>query len=175
MSDGRLDRLAAALSRLSLAVGAGLLWLMVTFILAQIVGRGLGLSIVGADELATYAMVGLIFVGLAHTHAAHAHIRVELLIGRLPRRWARQADIAAHLTAAGFVAYFTAQAAGLAARSAAAGAMTSGLLPIPLGLVQSLIWIGGAMYLAQLLLGTAMLVRRLAAPLAPHTLTEQEF
>lgn len=170
-----IKTMTSAVSRLSFGLAALSIWLMVCCILAQIFGRALGYSIVGADEVATFAMVALIFLGLAHTHSQHNHIRVELVIGRLSSKAACVFDIAAHLTAVAFVAYFTWQVAAMAQHSAESGARTTGLLSLPLALVQSLIWIGSAMYALQLILSMIMLVTKAEQPLSAHDLTEQEF
>ncbi|MEA2117766.1 TRAP transporter small permease [Halovibrio sp. HP20-50] len=44
----------------------------------------LGLRITGVSEIASYLLVGATFLGLAYTFVHHAHIRMTLLITRLP-------------------------------------------------------------------------------------------
>ncbi|MAM83523.1 MAG: hypothetical protein CL472_02460 [Acidobacteria bacterium] len=171
----QLDRAGHILSRMSLLAGAFAIWAMVAFILVQIVGRAAGLSITGADELATYAMVGLIFLGLAHTQATGAHIRVELLTRVLPDAIRKPLSVAVYLTATVFAAGFAWQTSALAAASWSSGAMTTGLLAIQLGLVQSLIWVGAAMYAAQLLIALIRLLATGSAEIETHALVEQEF
>jgi len=65
-----------------LALLLGLFVLLV--ILAQVVGRFLGFVVPSALELAGFATAGLIFLGLGPTFRAGGHIRVELLLRRLP-------------------------------------------------------------------------------------------
>src|SRR4051794_23834160 len=55
-------------------------------VLAQIVGRLLGILVPSADDFAGYAMGASVFLALAHTLRAGGHIRVSLIIDRLGPR-----------------------------------------------------------------------------------------
>jgi len=39
-----------------------------------------------ADEIASYLMVGIVFLGIPHTLSQGAHIRIDILIGLMPKR-----------------------------------------------------------------------------------------
>ncbi|WP_298829308.1 TRAP transporter small permease [uncultured Piscinibacter sp.] len=58
-------------------------------VLLSILGRQLHFNIPGIDAYAGYLMAGAGFLALAHTLKRGEHIRVTLLIGRLPARWQR--------------------------------------------------------------------------------------
>jgi len=59
---------------------------MVLLITVDIIGRALGNATMVADEVSRYMLVGIIFVGLAHTQRAERHIEVDLLTRYLPQR-----------------------------------------------------------------------------------------
>ncbi len=86
-----LYRLGAWGAALCMVTICALVALQVTFrvldTLLVLVGlRRLGLGITGLSEIAAYLLVGATFLGLAYTFVHHAHIRVTLLISRLPAR-----------------------------------------------------------------------------------------
>ncbi|TBH15445.1 TRAP transporter small permease [Thermus thermamylovorans] len=137
-----LARALEGLFRLSelLAALMGLFILLV--ILAQILGRQLGFVVPSALEMAGFATAGLIFLGLAPTLRAGGHIRVRLLLGRLPpgpRRLAEGLALGLALLAA---LYATWQAWLRVAESYRFGDLAPGLLPLPLWLPQSFLALG---------------------------------
>ncbi|GAB5602207.1 TRAP transporter small permease [Thermus sp. FJN-A] len=123
-----------------LAALMGLFILLV--ILAQVAGRYLGFVVPSALEMAGFATAGLIFLGLAPTLRAGGHIRVGLLLRRLPpgpRRVAEALSLGLGL--------LTALYAGLQAwlrvgETYRFGDLAPGLLPLPLWLPQSFLALG---------------------------------
>ncbi len=82
----RLD----ALYRACGLIAAAFLLLLLVIIVAQMVSRWSGHVFTGATYYAGYCMAGSVFFALAHTLDRGAHIRVNLLLLRLPpgpRRW----------------------------------------------------------------------------------------
>jgi len=123
-----------------LAALMGLFVLLV--ILAQVVERFLGFVVPSALELAGYATAGLIFLGLAPTLRAGGHIRVGLLLERLPpgpRRAVEAGALLLGLLASLFAAY---HAWAKAAESYRYGDLAPGLLPLPLWLPQGFLALG---------------------------------
>ena len=62
-----------------------------------------------ALEFSGYLLVAVVFLGLAYTHEAGAHIRVDFLIKRLPERmlkWFKVIDSIVFLSYAVFLGYF---------------------------------------------------------------------
>jgi TRAP-type C4-dicarboxylate transport system permease small subunit len=55
-------------------------------IAAQVVGRQFGITLNGADDLTAFAVAGSALLPLAHAFRHGAHIRVDLIIGRLSGR-----------------------------------------------------------------------------------------
>lgn len=122
---------------------AGLLVVFIfVIILAQIVGRQLGFAIPSANELSGFAMAGAVFLALAPTLRAGAHIRVGVLIRRLrggARRGLELSVGAFSLLASG---YATLQLWRLVLDSYAYGDLAPGLLPLPIWIPQSLLAVG---------------------------------
>jgi|GEM_PF-500718 len=151
----RADACFDALALFSGIVASAALVFMAASVLAQIFGRAAGLSIVGADEMATYAMIVMLFSGLAHTHHHGAHLRVELVVEHFTNRTLVAVRAAALLVAIAFLSVFVWNTFGLSMTSLKRGSLASGLLPVPLWIPQSTLWLGAGLY-------WLMLVRSLA-------------
>ena len=57
--------------------------LIAVFVVANVFGRQLGITVKSADEFAGYCMTAASFLGLAATFRDRIHVRVTLLIDRL--------------------------------------------------------------------------------------------
>lgn len=145
------ERALAGLFRLAeaLALLMGLFILLV--ILAQVLGRYLGFVVPSALEVAGFATAGLIFLGLAPTLRAGGHIRVGLLLGRLPPGARRVAEaVALGLGLLGSL-YATWQSWLRVVESYRFGDLAPGLLPLPLWLPQSFLALGLSFFTLALL------------------------
>jgi len=131
-----------ALYRGSGVVAAGCLALIAGLVLTQIVGRMAGVLVPGADDLASYALVATSFLALAYTLKAGGHIRVALLLRRLPPRPRRLAEFGALALGSAITLYFAWFAIELTWLSWRFGDMSQGVLPIPLWLPQSVMAAG---------------------------------
>jgi TRAP-type C4-dicarboxylate transport system permease small subunit len=114
------------------ALAAVFLVAIAVLILAQIIGRQVGLIVPSATELAALCMAATTFLALAPTLRAGGHIRVGLFIGRLGRRPRRAVELWCLAVALFLVGYFAWYAADLAWSSYRRGRVTPGLLPVPL-------------------------------------------
>jgi len=87
-----LIRTLVGLQRLML--GASALAMVAAFgcVMAGIVGRQLGLNIPGLDAYAGYAIAAALFLALPEALRRDRHIRVTLLVQRLPRAGRRAAE-----------------------------------------------------------------------------------
>jgi TRAP-type C4-dicarboxylate transport system permease small subunit len=146
-----------ALYRVSGVVAAACLALIACLVLAQIVGRLAGVLVPGADDLAGYALVATSFLALAYTLKGGGHIRVALLLRRLPPKPRRLAELGALALGTAITLYFTWFAIELAWLSWRFGDMSQGVLPIPLWLPQS-VMAAGLIILAVALLDELVLV-----------------
>jgi len=131
-----------ALYRGSGVVAAACLALIAGLVLVQIVGRMAGVLVPGADDLASYALVATSFLALAYTLKGGGHIRVALLLRRLPPRPRRLAELGALALGTAVTLYFTWFAIELTWLSWRFGDMSQGVLPIPLWLPQSVMALG---------------------------------
>ncbi len=125
-----LYKLCGVLAAISLA-GIAVL------ILAQIIGRFFGVLVPSANELAGFLMAASSFLALAYAFRAGSHIRVNLVLWRLPpaaRRWADIVCLAAGTVLAGYFAWYT---WALVADSIRYNEVADGLVPIPLAFPQS--------------------------------------
>lgn len=118
------------------ALAAIFLVLIAVLTLFQIGGRLLGIQVRDADVFAGFAMAASSFLALAYTLRTGGHIRVTLLISRLPVR--------AHRFAEGWCLLFAVVSVGLFAwfstlmvyQSYEFGDLTQGMIGIPLWIPQ---------------------------------------
>ncbi|MCE8019154.1 TRAP transporter small permease [Halomonas sp. MCCC 1A11036] len=104
--------------------------------------RRLGLGITGVSEIASYLLVGATFLGLAYTFVHHAHIRVTLLISRLPsalRAWFEVFCLLVALVISLLLGYGLVE---LARESREFNDVSSGFLSIPLWIPQTVLATG---------------------------------
>lgn len=102
----------------------------------------LGLEVSGVSEIAAYLLVGATFLSLAYTFVHHAHIRVTLVISRLPsavRVWVESACLLIALALSLVLGW---ELIGLIRESLDYGDVSSGLLAIPLWIPQTVLTIG---------------------------------
>lgn len=114
------------------ALAAVFLVAIAVLILAQIIGRQIGVVVPSTTEMAALCMAATTFLALAPTLRAGGHIRVSLFIGRLGPRPRRAVELWCQAVALGLVGYFAWYAVDLAWSSFARGRVTPGLLPVPL-------------------------------------------
>jgi TRAP-type C4-dicarboxylate transport system permease small subunit len=105
-------------------------------------GEPLGLVIPSYAEFAGFFLAGASFFALAYTLRAGGHIRVTLLLAHLAP-WARRAAelwcVAAALFVSGYFAWYS---FGLVAESLEYHDVSSGIVPVPLWLPQSVMALG---------------------------------
>ena len=155
-----IDALATALEKL---LGAALI-VAVLYNFVNVVGRYIvGQTFISADEVQIYIMVYIAFLGAAVATWRRVHLRMDVLVHRLPR--AVQAalgatELALVLVLAGFVLYvssgYVQQMAGLDARSQNAG--------IPMWIPHSAIVLGFGLIAAAAVLQIIQLLRKGDAP-----------
>lgn len=106
------------------------------------IGRQFALNIPAGDDFASWCMVAMAFLGLAHTFKRGEMIRVGLLLERLHGRTKQIAEIVALGIATAFVLYFTRHAAQMAYDSWRFNDMAQGVVALPLWIPQ-LGFVGG--------------------------------
>lgn len=111
-------------------------------ILAQIVGRFFGVLVPSANEIAGFFLATSTFLALAYSFRAGTHIRVTLLVSRLPVRLHRSADVVVLTIATALSGYFAWYAYRLTADSWRYGDLSDGLIGVPLWIPQACMCLG---------------------------------
>lgn len=152
----------------ALLCGAALLGtvclVLVEIVLRQTAGRGLG----GSDEIAGYVMAGVAAWGFSYALVERAHVRIDVLTGRLPPGGRAMFDLAAVLSVCGVAAVVSFYGWYVFARSLERGARANTPLETPLWIPQS-IWVAGWIWLTlvaavvAVCLAALMLQRRFGA------------
>lgn len=122
-----LDFLYAA----SGALAVFFLVVMTALVVAQIAARLIGQQVPSADDFARMAMAASAFLGLAFALRTGAHIRVTLLLDRVPPRAKRVLDVLCLAVAAGISAWFAWSTGDTMIDSWRFNEMTIGQVPIP--------------------------------------------
>ena len=119
------------------AVASGCFLVVIgTAIALQVAARYVGKQIPSADDIAGLSMAASLFLGLAPTLRAGRHIRVSLLLSKLPVRLRKKEEVLVCLLGSVFFGYFSFYATQMTIESYQVGERTAGLLPIPLWLPQ---------------------------------------
>jgi TRAP-type C4-dicarboxylate transport system permease small subunit len=128
------------------AAGAFLV-LIFAIMMVMSVGRQFSLNIPAGDDIASWCMAAMAFLGLAHTFKRGEMIRVGLLMERLHGRRKQVAEIAALAVATGFILYYARHAVQMTYDSYRFNDMAQGVLAVPLWIPQ-LGFTGGLVILA---------------------------
>jgi TRAP-type C4-dicarboxylate transport system permease small subunit len=104
--------------------------------LALSLGRQVGLNIPAGDDLVSWLMAAVAFLGLAHTFKSGEMIRVELLFDQFSGRSRRLIEILSLGLATVVVGFFAWNAARLTYDSYRFNDLAQGVLPIPLWIPQ---------------------------------------
>jgi TRAP-type C4-dicarboxylate transport system permease small subunit len=117
------------------AAGAFLV-LVFAIMMVMSVGRQFSLNIPAGDDIASWCMAAMAFLGLAHTFKRGEMIRVGLLLERLHGRTKQVAEIVALTVATGFILYYTRHAIQMTYDSWRFNDMAQGVLAVPLWIPQ---------------------------------------
>ena len=125
----------------ALYLGAGYLaglFLIAIFLmmLALSLGREVGINVKSGDDITSWCMAAMAFLGLAHTFKSGEMIRVGLLTERLKGRVKWLAEVFALAMAALFIGYFAWFAVDLVLTSWRLDDMSTGVLVVPLWIPQ---------------------------------------
>ena len=136
----RLYNFSGALAALSLA-GIGII------MLAQAVGRELGILVRGADDIAAWLCGATAFLGLAHTFRHGELVRVALWVGMLKGRARWGAEVFALTVTTVFVGYAALAVSRFVFQSWEMNEINQGLLQIPVWIPQATLVIGLCIFL----------------------------
>lgn len=94
------------LCRISAVLGQALIFGMTLLVTVDVLGRTiLGKSTLVATEISGYALVAIVFLGLAYTQRAERHVEINLLTRRFSLRRQRQLEIAVLIASTVFMAW----------------------------------------------------------------------
>lgn len=131
-----LRRALDGLYIVSAYVGAAFVVAIGVLITAQVVGRELGVQVVGADDLTAWSVVAAGFLPLAYTYRTAGHIRVTLLVDQNRGTTRRIWEIVVMAIALFFVGFLCYSAFDMIRDAIRFGDMTQGLIVIPMFIPQ---------------------------------------
>jgi TRAP-type C4-dicarboxylate transport system permease small subunit len=130
-------------------IGMILLIPMMLLTSAEVVGRAVwSRPIPGTMELSSYMLAIFILLGIAYTHQVRGHVRVTMLVSRLPRKWGIALDVITTLLSLFIIAVMTWQGwvVGMEQRT------VSDMLRVPQFPFRLLVSLGGLLLFLELLL-----------------------
>ena len=101
-----VDLLSRYIGVISRSAGEILLFVTVLLITVDVIGRATGNATMVADEMSRYMLVGVIFLGLAHTQRAGRHIEVNLVTKLFSQKRQEQLALVALIIGIVFVWWF---------------------------------------------------------------------
>ncbi|MCC5811081.1 MAG: TRAP transporter small permease [Ectothiorhodospiraceae bacterium] len=128
-------------------------------VLGQIVGRFFGITIPSANEMSGYFVLASTFLALAPTFHFGGHIRVKLVIERLPALIQRGCEFTSLILAIALTAFGTWWCVALVQESLEFGDVSPGRLAIPVAIPQSAMTLGLGVLLICLLDSLVTLIR----------------
>ncbi len=103
-----LDTFSKYLFQISAVLGQALIFGMTLLITIDVLGRAtIGKTTLVATEISGYALVAIVFLGLAYTLRMERHVRIELVTRKLPLRRQQQLEIAVLILSMVFIGWFT--------------------------------------------------------------------
>lgn len=153
-----LSSLIVGIAHVAMAMAALTVLAMCLLVTGAVFARYvLGLPVVWVPEIVGYLMVALVFLALGETMLAGSHIRIDLLVGRLPPRVRNIVDLLTLTLSTGIAGFFAWHGVKTMMRSLDYGRRDSfGALSTPLYIPQSALPIG----LSVLTLALALLACR---------------
>jgi TRAP-type C4-dicarboxylate transport system permease small subunit len=115
--------------------------------LAQAVGREMGMLLRGADDIAAWLCGASAFLGLAHTFRRGELVRVALWVGMLKGRTRWIAEVFALTVTVVFVAYAALAVSRFVFQSWEMNEINQGLLQIPIWIPQASLVVGMCIFL----------------------------
>lgn len=165
--DAAMSRVLQKLYDICGMVAGGLILCICLLISAQICLNAFGRFAPGVlpSTIPSYAdfsgfmLAGATFLALAHTLRAGGHIRVNLVVSRLPRAFQFIAEAFALVMAVAMIGYATYFMVSLVGESIHYGDVSNGIVPVPLWIPQSVAAFGMAALLVALIHTLVDLIR----------------
>ncbi|WP_108662450.1 TRAP transporter small permease subunit [Acuticoccus kandeliae] len=156
--------LLRALNRAAALLAGGAVLLCAVFILVEIALRRAGHSIGGSDEISGYVMAGITTWGFSYALIERAHVRIDMIRGRLPAPLRSTLDLIAITALAGVAVLVAVRGWPVLGRSIQNASRANTPLETPLWIPQ-LVWWSGLVWFAAMacllaLIGAGLILRR---------------
>ena len=149
-----IDRLSDLLAKISALV----LGLMTVLILLEIfLWNVFQKTTLIADEYSAYGLAALVFLGCGYTLKEKGHIRIELVLNRLPGRLSQGLKFVAGCISTLLLGYITWELGRMTFSAWHYGSTSGTLTATPLWIPQSLVVIGAGMFTLQMAVETLKL------------------
>jgi TRAP-type C4-dicarboxylate transport system permease small subunit len=159
-----MRRALDALYRAAGALAGLFLLLTLAMSVAGIAGRLLDFQLRGADAYAAYAMAASSFLALAYTLRRGEHIRVTMVLVRMPAYLSRSIDLLAHLFATALSIALAVFSVRLVWTSYALGDIAQGIDATPMWIPQLGMAIGTVVFAVAMLDTLVAVLRRRIVP-----------
>lgn len=171
---GVLRQIGRVWDKVEMAIGGLFLTLAVVIVVMEIVGRNLfAYSMIGADEIASFAVIWSVFFTASIGVKRNIHVRIDVLFYLLPAMAARWLDALGTAVSLIFTCYLTYSGWALMQESLFFGEVTMTMLRLPLWIPQAILPIGGFLLSVRLLQRLVFLLSN-APDDAPNATNEPE-
>jgi len=133
---------AASIGAICLLVVSQVMLNIVDRLSSVFLGSAIGLTIPSYSDFTGFLLAAASFLSLAHTLREGSHIRVVLVLGRLPEKVQRVAEVWCVGFAFSIAAYFTWFTAKLTLESYSYHDLSSGMIAVPIWIPQSFMLVG---------------------------------
>jgi len=147
----------------SAQLGGWLLSILMLSLIVDFVSRGIFMPVPGVGEVSVFVMVACVYLGIAYCEQLKGHVKVELIISRLPPRLRGMINLFNYFMILLMVAVVSYAACQSALYSYHTKEAVAGHIPLPVYPVKFAIVIGVVLYWVQLLLNTVEEFRGLRA------------
>lgn len=155
-----MKAILSKISQLSSEFSGWLLIVIMLLLIIDVFGRGFSKPVHGVSELAVFAMVAVVYLGIAHTEKKRGHVRVAAVISRLPDRVRQLIERTVYLLALVTGALIVWAVAVNAVSSFTSDEAVAGTVPLPVWPVKFVILAGCILYWFQILINSIEELRR---------------
>ena len=137
------------INRVNASISGALVSLIAILLVLGYFARATGSPLLWVTEFTTYAMIAIVFLGFAICQEQGRHVRVEMVITYLPRKWWHIANIFGLVMALVFGSIMLYASWQEAVYAIVERHTTAGLIPIPVYPAKALLSFGLLLYVLQ--------------------------
>jgi TRAP-type C4-dicarboxylate transport system permease small subunit len=147
----RMQKILTKINRMTAELGGLLMTVMMVLFLVNIISREMNRPIQGLLQMAVFSMVILIYLGLAHCEEKDEHVRLEVVMTRLPVKMRTRLRLACTVIELLIVTLLLYAGARDALSAFVTGASVTGTKPMLLWPVKTVMVAGLVLFWLQLL------------------------